>query len=303
MPGILESRLDGRTSNERKDKRTASEKRRKPEKGEISERRENEDYEVDMTQKASGTFGRNININKEEEDIDVTPLTEEDIRELNELEAMISEDAFHRGEKHRKTRRRITNVLLTIACVYLTILIYGTIVTEFHYDEHGEVAPVEMSVEDITNRNEYLTVLGLYLRCRDLYQEVLTLDYRMASGIEDMMTVAPEYEEAIDVVDALAVRIDATTAGSKYNQVLSMLYTWVNTVMFNYCRYMSEAVSQNNAEAANEAIAAREYANENFQLITRNMVTLGSDVKGYDITDIKDWSPDGYIRSTIEGVE
>ena len=170
MPGILESRLDGRTSNERKDKRTASEKRRKPEKGEISERRENEDYEVDMTQKASGTFGRNININKEEEDIDVTPLTEEDIRELNELEAMISEDAFHRGEKHRKTRRRITNVLLTIACVYLTILIYGTIVTEFHYDEHGEVAPVEMSVEDITNRNEYLTVLGLYLRCRDLYQ-------------------------------------------------------------------------------------------------------------------------------------
>ena len=65
---------------------------------------------------------------------------------------------------------------------------------------------------------------------------------------------------------------------------------------------MSAAITQNDSNAANEAIAARQVLNDNFQLITQNIVTLGGEIKGYDLTDIENWSPDGFVQQTIEGV-
>ena len=43
--------------------------------------------------------------------------------------------------------------------------------------------------------------------------------------------------------------------------------------------------------------------NDNFQLITQNVITLGEDIKGYDLADIKNWSPEGYVQETIEGIK
>ena len=329
MPGILENRIAERTAKNPKESGGAApaekerigieefrksrsgrsdgevgRRRASDEEGSAAERRRPEDGRDGRRQKAVGSFMKG---RREEEDetpkrLDETPLSEEDVRELEELEAMMSGEAYARGEKRRKNVRRAGIIVMTLLCVYLTMLIYGTLVTEFRYDETGAVAPVEMSVQDISNRNEYMTIIGMYMQCRALYEKVLVLDYRMASGVEDLMAIAPEYEESIDVVNSLAVQLEAVQVGSKYNQVLYMMLTWVNTHMFNYCRYMSTAVSQGDEQAAAEAIAARQHVYDDFQLLTQNVVTLGGDVKGYSLTEITDWSPEGFVQKHLEGI-
>lgn len=244
--------------------------------------------------------GREL-VEEKPDERDDSILTDEDVRELDMLEAMSSHDEYLRGEKRRKRTKRLATLLMAVACAYLTMLIYGVFTTEFRYGETGEVEPVELSVADIAAKNEYSTLMGAYVQARMLYERILILDYRMASGTEDLMAVAPEYEEVIDDVNKLAVQIDAMTVSSKYNQVASMLYTWVNMHAFNYCRYMSTAVTQNDAAAADEALAAREVLLETFQLITQNVITLGSEIKGYDLSDVKNWSPEGYVQETILG--
>lgn len=239
----------------------------------------------------------------EEEDVEKENyLTEEDISQLNDLDAMMSEENFVQEKKKRKILHRISLVFLTSACTYLVVLIYGSFITEFSYDDKGAIAPVIMSVNDISNKNEYNSLVGMYLQTRSLYEKLLTLDYRMAAGTEDSMSIAPEYESTLDTVSSLTTQIDAAVINSKYTQVKNMLLTWVKTHAAAYCQYMSTAITQNDSNAASEAIAARQVLNDNFQLITQNIITLGREIKGYDLTDISSWSPDGYIMETIEGV-
>lgn len=230
-------------------------------------------------------------------------MTEKDIREIDAIEKMMSEESFQLEKKRGKLFRRLSTVFLTIACTYLVILIYGSFITEFYYDGSGKIAPVIMTVSDISAKNEYNNIIGMYLQTRSLYETLLTLDYRMAAGAEDTMAIAPEYEKTLDTVSSLTTQIDAAIIDSKYTQVKNMLLTWVQTHAAAYCQYMSAAITQNDSNAAAEAIAARQVLNDNFQLITQNVITLGEDIKGYDLADIKNWSPEGYVQETIEGIK
>lgn len=229
-------------------------------------------------------------------------LTEEDIEQMDELDRMMSEENFTAETRQRKMVKRVSTILMTMACCYLVFLIYGSIITEFEYNDKGEVAPVVLSVSDISDRNEYNSIVGMYLQARSLYETLLTLDYRMAAGTEDTMSIAPDYEKALDTVSSLTTQIDAAVIDSKYTQVKNMLLTWVKTHAAAYCQYMSTAITQNDSDAASEAIAARQVLSDNFSLITQNIVTLGGEIKGYDLSDIKDWSPDGFVQETIEGI-
>ena len=230
-------------------------------------------------------------------------LSEEDISQLNDIDEMMADETFEAESKRKRKLRKLSQVILTAACTYMVILIYGSIITEYYYDSKGVLEPVVMSVTDISNKNEYTSLIGMYLQTRSLYETILTLDYRMASGVEDTMAIAPEYEETLDTVSTLTTQIDAAVISSKYTQVKNMLLTWVKTHSAAYCQYMSSAITQNDSNAAAEAIAARQVLNDNFQLITQNIITLGEDIKGYDLTDIKNWSPDNYVKETIEGIK
>ena len=249
---------------------------------------------------------RHFQYDSPNDDDDITAgndyLTEEDVEQLNRLDQMMDEENFAAEKKKRKYFRRFSIILLTVACTYLVVLIYGSFITEFYYDDKGEIAPVIMSVSDISNKNEYNSIIGMYMQTRSLYEQLLILDYRMAAGTEDSMAIAPEYEETLDTVSTLTTQIDAAVISSKYTQVKNMLLTWVKTHAAAYCQYMSTAISQNDSNAASEAIAARQVLNSNFQLITQNIITLGGEIKGYDLTDIESWSPDGFIQETIEGI-
>lgn len=272
----------------------------------ISQKKEKEDRIPEDTKekKAPVETNRHFEYNEPEDEKPekLDYLTEEDISQLDQLDEMMSEENFVYEKKRKKLFRRISMVLLTAACSYLVVLIYGSFITEFYYDDKGEVAPVVMSVSDISDKNEYNSIVGMYLQTRSLYETLLTLDYRMAAGTEDSMSIAPEYESTLDTVSALTTQIDAAVINSKYTQIKNMLLTWVQTHAAAYCQYMSAAITQNDSNAANEAIAARQVLNDNFQLITQNIVTLGGEIKGYDLTDIENWSPDGFVQQTIEGV-
>ena len=253
-------------------------------------------------QKASEHFApelRNEAIDSEA----TSPLTDEDIKELEALEEMASQESFLKSEKREKRKRRFVTILFSIACAYLVILIYGTFVTEFKYNEKGVIVPVELSVKDIALRNEYSEVVGYYLQLRSLYESILTLDYRMAAGVEDPIVVAPEYEEQLDTIDVLVTQLDGVVWPTKYNQILEMMTTWVKTHAAVYCQFVSTAFSQNDSHAEQEAIAARQVVYTDFQLITRNIVSLGSEVDGFDLTDISSWSPENFVAESIEGEE
>lgn len=288
MPGILEQRL-------------ASSKHKEEPQGDT--RQEGGRVErPEIQQRSARAFNGPSGIRQEEQREEPPALSPEELEEIRMIEEIASQDSYLKLEKRRKHNRLIGNVILTVLCVYLTILIYGTVLTEFHYNDKGEIAPVVFTVQDIEERNEFTLIASYYLQCRTLYEEILTLDYRVASNIENLMGIAPEYEQVIQRVNYLESQIDGAANSARYSQVMSMLYTWVGTHVFNYCRYMSIAISQNDQVAQNEAIAARQYVESTFQLITQNVVSLGSEIKGIDIQDLKDWSPEGYVMSEIEGI-
>lgn len=228
------------------------------------------------------------------------PVSDEDIEMLNELDGLMSGQPYEKRLKKERRYKRAMQAVLSAACLYMVVLIHGTFITEFRYDEKGELSPVVLSVDEIGMRDEYSSVLAMYLQARELYEKVLVLDYRVASGAEDTMGVAPEYETALDTVSTLGVQIDASTVSSRYNQVKNMLLTWVQTHIAAYCQYMSAAISQNDSAAAEEALAARQVVNDYFQMITLNIVTMGEELD-FDLTDIKGWSPEGYVQSAILG--
>lgn len=279
MPGILQERIA------QKEETHSNDILNKAKKPSVESQRHYEHYETEE--------------NKTET---LDHLTEEDIFQLDQLDKMMAEENFVCEKRRKKMFRRISMIFLTVACSYLVVLIYGSFITEFYYNDKGEVAPVIMSVSDISDKNEYNSIVGMYLQTRNLYETLLTLDYRMAAGTEDTMSIAPEYETTLDTVSSLTTQIDAAVINSKYTQIKNMLLTWVQTHAAAYCQYMSAAITQNDSNAANEAIAARQVLNDNFQLITQNIVTLGGEIKGYDLTDIENWSPDGFVQQTIEGM-
>ena len=185
MPGILQERIA------QKEETHSNDILNKAKKPSVESQRHYEHYETEE--------------NKTET---LDNLTEEDIFQLDQLDKMMSEENFVCEKRRKKMFRRISMIFLTVACSYLVVLIYGSFITEFYYNDKGEVAPVIMSVSDISDKNEYNSIVGMYLQTRNLYETLLTLDYRMAAGTEDTMSIAPEYETTLDTVSSLTTHVE-----------------------------------------------------------------------------------------------
>ena len=229
----------------------------------------------------------------------------EDSSKLTELD--IENDAVYRqNEDIKNTRKynvwtRLTNIILISACIYLIFLIYGVAVTEYHYDAEGKVVAQRMSVQDIREKKEYEIILAQYMNCRILYEEVLTLDYRLGAGVEDPLVIAPEYEALLDEVSNLSIKTEALSVPTKYSQMKEMMLSWIKNDIAVYLQNMSSAISQNNTETANNALQDKDRVYENFSILTQNVVATGSTLAGIDLTDIKYWTPENYIDSKING--
>ena len=121
----------------------------------------------------------------------------------------------------------------------MIFLIYGVSVTEYQYNTNGQIEAQKLSVSDIRKQKKYEHVLSSYLACRALYEKTLMLDYRLGAGEEEPMVIAPEYEALLTDVEDLSVKTDALQVDAKYEQIKSMLLTWIKddiAVYLQICR-------------------------------------------------------------------
>lgn len=204
-------------------------------------------------------------------------------------------------EKKWSVLTRIVNIMLIVACVYFVFLIYGVAVTDYQYTDDGTISAQRLTVSDIRNKKNFETVLVQYESCRILYEQVLMIDYRLGQGEEDPLTIGPEYEELLDTVSNLSVKTEAATVDTQYTQIKNMLLNWIKNDIAVYLQNMSSSISQNNIETANNALQDKDRVYANFSQITSNIVSLGEQVPGVDLTIIKEWTPESYVNKKIKG--
>lgn len=218
--------------------------------------------------------------------------------EMEEMNQQLSEAD---REKKWSVLTRIVNIILIVACIYFVFLIYGVAVTDYQYTDDGTIAAQKLTVSDIRNKKNFETVLVQYESCRILYEQVLMIDYRLGQGEEDPLTIGPEYEELLDTVSNLSVKTEAATVDTQYTQIKNMLLNWIKNDIAVYLQNMSSSISQNNIETANNALQDKDRVYANFSQITSNIVSLGEQVPGVDLTIIKEWTPESYVNKKIKG--
>lgn len=235
--------------------------------------------------------------------IQYQPLDDERIEEQEKAWAKyqtVQAVSIERGQIKQKRWKKTKIIFMVMLCLYLIFLIYGVTVTDYQYNQLGKVEATKLSVSDIRNLKEYNNYLQYYQAARLLYERCLTLDYRMAQGQEDPKVIAPEYDDMLEEISSLTVKIDAASFSSKYTQLKTMLLSWVKTDIAVYCQNMSASISQNNETKAQNALAGRENMYQNFSKITANLIALGSDINGAHVQKIKEWSPEGYVEKNVK---
>ena len=231
-----------------------------------------------------------------------TEMSEEDLKEIKAFEDMLSEETYKELEKKERLRKKISTVILAVVCVYFVMLIFGVILTRYEYGADGNIAPVVMSVDEIQDSYDYAELAGYYYEARSIYEQILMLDYRVPSNMDNPAVLATEYHLMGPKIDDLISGIGASSLPRKYDQILGMINTVTDGHMRSYCKYMTDALGEGNEEAANQALQAKGYIEANFKKITENMISLGGEVKGFDARDMVDWSPEGYVQRQIEGM-
>ena len=229
------------------------------------------------------------------------PINEAQFEEDMLSEEVKAELARQRAAESKRVILKAVQVVLIIASVYLIFLIYGLMNTTYVYDARGNVVPQVMSLDEIREVSEYTLMHTQYIQARTLYERVLVLDYRLAMGQEDPLLIAPEYEKTLESISSLSVQIGALSTPAQYAQTMNMLLSWVQNDIALYCQNMSAAISQNNSVRMNNALTDRANMYNDFKIITQNIATLGSKVSNIDITDILNWSPEGYMQEYVGG--
>jgi hypothetical protein len=237
-------------------------------------------------------------INSMPEDIDVT--TFQDQVDAEETEKQIK---ARKKEQRQALLKKIVCFALIAASVYLAFLIYGVFVTDYDYNQSGETVPQRMSVKEIAAAAEFKALQAYYLRARGLYEEALTLDYRLAYYPDDALMIASEYETMLEKVAKLSIDINAAKFSSGYGQLQKQLLGWVQTDIAVYLQNISAAIIQNNAEKADNAIVSRDVMYNDFMRISENIAVYGANTKGVTLGDIFEWSPEKYVKEEIEGLK
>ena len=187
--------------------------------------------------------------------------------------------------------------IMVILCVYIAFLTYGLIQTSYIYDDTGNVTAEILSVEDLRVLGQYEELSGYYLRTRILYEEVLKLDYELAMNGENSRAIAREYLALLDTVSKLSTDLSANELDIAYAGIINQIYELVYTHIAVYLQNMSGAITENNANKANQALQGREVINQYFTTLTANMADLCHTTHGAKNGDIYNWSPDSYMAS------
>lgn len=187
-----------------------------------------------------------------------------------------------------------------VLCVYLLFLIYGLFVTKYEYDSSGKVIPSILTVEEIAEQKEFETFKNYYLLCRQLYEDVLILDYRLDNNKdENYIVLASEYQSKLETVSILANQINGLTLSPEYKQSLNIMMTWIKTDMAVYLQNISSALSSSDSDKYKKAIISKQVVYDNFHVLTDNVIYYSKTIKGVDMKDVINWTTTDYIKKTI----
>ena len=213
-------------------------------------------------------------------------------------------DEARRREKAKVLRHRFGRIMtgaMILLCVYMAFLIFGVTQTNYIYDDAGQIQPEVLSVADKKNLAEYESLSQYYLRARILYEEALTLDYRLSVYPDDSLSIATEYSGMLDEVSKLTVDIDAADFSTGYTGIQEQLLNWVKTDIAVYLQNISAAIINNDATKAENAIISRDVMYTDFSTLTANMATLCQSTKGAKNGEIFAWSPESFVDTLEEG--
>ena len=213
-------------------------------------------------------------------------------------------DESRRREKAKVLRHRFGRIMtgaMILLCVYMAFLIFGVTQTNYIYDDAGQIQPEVLSVADKKNLAEYESLSQYYLRARILYEEALTLDYRLSEQPDESLSIATEYSGMLDEVSKLTVDIDAADFSTGYTGIQEQLLNWVKTDIAVYLQNISAAIINNDATKAENAIISRDVMYTDFSTLTANMATLCKNTKGAKNGEIFAWSPESFVDTLKEG--
>lgn len=232
---------------------------------------------------------------------ELEPSTESETAE--DFDAFMNEEDFKAIQREERTAalkgkaKRIFLAVTVVLCLYLAFLIYGLLQTNYVYNDNGEVVPEILSVEDLGTLKQYNTLSNYYLRVRILYEKVLSVDYKLAQNSDNGALVAMEYTDLLDNVSKLVTDIEAAQLDTAYTILLSQMDELVKTHIAVYLQNMAKALTQNDSDAATQALAGREVIESEFTALTANMATLCNATNGANNGEIYSWSPSAYMES------
>ena len=296
---------NGKESAGKKDKQPLeAESRKAVKEREKSRRQEKKEREKEEKKVREEAAGKEPSVLEDESYLDQEALDFD-----REMQQILSKTQERKSNRRIKRARIILTAFFSIACIYLVSLIYGVVITDFQYGQEGKPEPIVLSVKEIAAQADYTKTLAAYLKAREIYEHVLTLDFRLSSNQESLMAVAPEYQKVLDEeISPLITQIQGMDQSSTYSQVLGMILSWLGAIdssgyqnpyaLAIYCGKVNIAISQQDAQAEEDASIARQEVESMFRLITENIVTLGSNIKGIDISGLATWSPESYIENT-----
>lgn len=220
----------------------------------------------------------------------VSTFDEEDFEKEEEYKDKLRTEAFVRATKKSAIANSVLKIVLIASIFYVLFLIFGVIITEYEYDEKGNVAPVVYSVDEIKEKKEFELLKVYYINIRNLYEDIIVLDYRLGTGTEDFIGLSVEYDSLLDTVNSIVVQMEAYEPPANYRQTYSLMLQLIKTDIAVYLQNVSAAIAQNNEDKANKAILNRETVYNVFVQVTNNIIRLGDTVKGVDISDVSSWS-------------
>lgn len=199
---------------------------------------------------------------------------------------------YERNKLKRSIASRAGKAVLVLLISYTVFLTYGIAITDYIYDERGNVVPLVMSVDDIECKREFEDFSAYYYSIRELYEKILLLDDILAGADDstDYVSLSSEYEQLLDTVSYIVIQLEAYSPASAYRQTYEMMTELIKTDIAVYLQNISAALAQNDSDKWQKAVIDRENVLVKFSKVTGNLLSIGETVKGVSTADISGWN-------------
>ena len=200
---------------------------------------------------------------------------------------------YERNKLKRSIASRAGKAVLVLLISYTVFLTYGIAITDYIYDERGNVVPLVMSVDDIECKREFEDFSAYYYSIRELYEKILLLDDILAGAADDStdyVSLSSEYEQLLDTVSYIVIQLEAYSPASAYRQTYEMMTELIKTDIAVYLQNISAALAKNDSDKWQKAVIDRENVLVKFSKVTGNLLSIGETVKGVSTADISGWN-------------